>query len=109
MGTKQFAELDWREQNPPIGNALLGRTRRCRSAIPLNWGASQIARERNSVLRVELRTVALAASHELSYHLTKRRRSIHMLYSGYAKVNPTGIESIDHLRPRRRPPLRHPL
>jgi hypothetical protein len=75
----------------------------------LNCGASQIARERNSVLRVELRTVDLAASHELSYYLTKRRHSIHMLCSGYAKVNPTGIESIDHFRPRCRPTLRHPL
>src|ERR1700723_1334043 len=39
----------------------------------------------------------LAASHELSYHRTKRRCPIHMLCSRYAKVNPTGIESIDHL------------
>jgi hypothetical protein len=105
----QFAELDWREQNFPSGNALLRKTRRCCPAILLNGGASQIARERNAVLRVELRTVELAASHELSYHRTKRRRSIHMLGSGYTEVNPTGIESIDHLRPRRRPPLRHPL
>src|ERR1700756_4858405 len=95
--------------NPLIGKALLRKTRRCRPAILLGWRPSQIGRERNSVLRVKLRTVELAASHELSYHLTKRRRSIYMLCPGYAKVNPTGIECIDHLRPRRRPPLRHPL
>ena len=60
-------------------------------------------------LLLAARTVELAASHKLSYHLTKRRRSIHMLDSGYTKVNPTGIESVDHLRPRRSPPLRHPV
>ena len=53
--------------------------------------------------------IELAAGHELSYHLTERHCSIHMLCAGYTKVNPTGIESIHHLRPRRRPPLRHPL
>ena len=42
----------------------------------------------------------LATSHKLSYHLTRRRRPLHVLYSEYAKVNPTGVESIDHLRPR---------
>ena len=40
-------------------------------------------------------------AHKLSDQLTKRRRSIHVLCSGYAKVDPTGIESIDHLRARR--------
>jgi hypothetical protein len=45
------------KKNLPIGKALLRKTRRCRPAILLNWGGSQIARERNSVLRVELRTV----------------------------------------------------
>jgi hypothetical protein len=65
--------------------------------------------EKRMRLKRRMSTAELAASHELGYHLTKRRRSIYMLCSGYAKVNPTGIESIDHLRPRRRPPFRHPL
>jgi hypothetical protein len=90
MGPKQFAELDW--QKPCYGRLVDAARQFCSTGE-----ASQIAGERNSVLRVELRTMELAASHELSYHLTKRCPSIHMLCSGYAKVNPTGIESIDHL------------
>ena len=74
-----------------------------RSGPPEKEGATQKGRPLTNVL------IALAAGHELSYHLTKGRRSIHMLCSGYAKVNPTGVESIYHLRSRRRSSLRHPL
>jgi len=44
MGSKQFAELDWRESNLPIDKALLPKTHRCRPAILFDWGGSQITR-----------------------------------------------------------------
>jgi hypothetical protein len=46
-----------RIKNLPIRKALLRKARRCRPAILLSSGASQIATGGNSVLRVELRTV----------------------------------------------------
>jgi F0F1-type ATP synthase alpha subunit len=95
-GPTQFVELDWREYNLPIGKAMLGRL----------VDADRQFCATGEAVKLQMES---AASHELSYHPTKRRSSIYMLCSGNAKVNPTGIESIDHLRPRRRPPLRHPL
>ena len=71
------------------------------------WKREEAVHRQGRPLTHVLKT--LAASRELSYRRTKRRRSIHMLCSRYAKVNPTGVESIDHLRSRRRPSLRHPL
>ena len=90
MGPKQFRRTGlatkkiFRLAKPCCGRLVDAARQFCSTGE-----AVKLPREKNSVLRVELRTVELAASHELSYHRTKRRRSIHVLCSGYAKVNPT--------------------